>query len=195
MITKTFASRTALLLMLLALTSVNCNSAPEPARNHVIGSGGEDGPTPPEIRCAAAQGKDGQPIVRLKIRNIGAETIHILAGRGMPYELARDSNMLVILQGIHKPEPDVIYEPQGVPPTRPLAPGAGLVWDVPVGEKMLQDHYLRRPAPASLLHGMIHVRCEVGWGTIPTRPGQMSEDELFAWQRIEGYGPFDVVLP
>jgi hypothetical protein len=195
MMIKTFVSRAALVLILLALTGVDCNSAPEPVRNRVTGSAGEDGPTPPEIRCAAAQGKDGRPIVRFKVRNVGTETIHILAGRGMPYELARDSNMLVILQGVNKPEPGVIYELQPIPPTRPLAPGAGLAWDVPVGEKMLPDHYLLRPAPASLLHGMIHVRCEVGWGAIPTRPGQMSLDELFAWQRIESYGPFDLVLP
>lgn len=195
MITIAPALGTVFVLGVVAVTTTDCNSVREPVRNHFTGSADKDNPTPPEIRCTAAQTNDGQPIVRLQIRNVGTETIHILADRGMPYQLARDSNTLVIVQGINKPETDVVYEMAGVPSTRPLAPGRGLAWDVPVGRKMLQDHYLRRPAPASLQHGTIHVRCEVGWGPLPTRPDKMSLDEVLAWQRIEGYGPFDIVLP
>jgi hypothetical protein len=195
MSTMTPALGAAFMLGIVSLTSMGCNSAHEPVRNHIIGSADKDNLVPPEIRCTAAEPHDGQVIVRLQIRNVGTETIHILADPGMPYQLARDSNTLVIIQGINKPEADVVYEMAGVPSTRPLTPGRGLAWDVPIGSKMLQDHYLRRPAPASLQHGTIHVRCEVGWGPLPTRTDQMSLDEVLAWQRIEGYGPFDIVLP
>jgi hypothetical protein len=179
--------------IILALAS--CNTVSGPVENRAPGVGVDLGPTPPEIRCSTMPGKDAQPVVRLEIRNTGTETIHILADRGMPYQLAGDSNNLTILQGLNKPEPNAIYEMIGIPPTRPLAPGKGLAWNVPVGEKILQDHYLRRPAPASLLHGTIHVRCEVGWGVKPVRPDEMTLDNVLSWQRLQGYGPFDVVLP
>jgi hypothetical protein len=69
--------------------------------------------------------------------------------------------------------------------TRPLA-------------KMLRDHYGEQPASDALLHGIVHLRCDVGWGTTPitaaSRRG-MSIHQLLAWQQITRFGPFDAVLP
>lgn len=183
------------ILSTMMLSIINCSSVPGPVENHVTGSLAKVGPTPPEIHCSPGHNKDMESVVRLEIRNVGQDTIYILADLGMPYQLADNSNNLTIFQGLNKPEPNAIYEMAGVPPTRPLAPGKGLVWNVPLGERILQDHYLRRPAPVSLLHGTIHVRCEVSWGVTPVRPDEMTLEDVLAWQQIHGYGPFDVFLP
>jgi len=149
------------------------------------------------MRCAAIPAGDGGVVVRYEIRNVGSETIYILDGRRMPYVFARDPNTLVIFQGVNTPRLGSIYEFPRIALTRPLVPAATITGEVVLPPKQLHDHYYIHPTPPNLQHGTIQVRCEVGWGTTSiTNLDQVSMRELLVeWQKVVGYGPFEVVLP
>src|ERR1051325_10705287 len=82
----------------VAMLAVGCGTAPEPLRNHASGSPLK---ISPEVACMNAQTPDRYPIIRYQVRNISSETVYILDGDRMPYQIADDSNMLVILQGVN----------------------------------------------------------------------------------------------
>jgi hypothetical protein len=181
-----------LALVPTAVLAIGCGSAPGPLLNRTSGTPLH---TLPEVACTAASTADGRSIVRYQIRNIGPTTIYVLDGYRMPYQLARDANTLVILQGVNPPEPNVLYELPEIPPARPLPSGAVLAREVALGETLLRNHFDVKLAPTTLLHRTVHVRCEVGWGSTPLDTEHTSLRQLFTWQHITGYGPFDVVLP
>ena len=184
--------------VILMMLLFGCNSRSDRLRNKANVASENSAPIPPEIHCAAARTDEGVVIIRYHIRNAGTATIHILDGRRMPYQIARDPNTLIVLQGVNPPDPPgALYELPEIPLTRPLASGEVFTGEVALPTKMLRDHHTGlRPTPPTLLHGTIHIRCEAGWGATPiTAREHMTMSELFAWQQLTGYGPFDVVLP
>jgi len=198
MIAASLSQRTiALWLTLWVPGAVSCSSPHEAPSKPLEEAVRNEGPMLPEIHCAASPTQDRRIVVHYEIRNVSAESIHIVDNHRVPYQIARDLNTLVILHGINRPEPTVLYEME-VPLTRPLLPG-----EVVTGELMwpttgMRDHYRGRVTPANLLHGTIQVRCEVGWWVKPiTEADSVSKSllELLASQHVVGYGPFDVTLP
>ena len=189
----------ALVVMPLSMVASGCGAPPPPGvplHNERAERDREERPRPPEVLCSAGQSMDGHAIVRYLVRNVGRETLHVLDGSRMPYQIARDDHTLVILHGVNGPVPDHILVGVEIPLTRPLAPGEVFIGEARIGEPSLRNHYEARPAPPSLLHGPIRVRCEVGWGTTPIVEGrEPSIRQLLAWQQLAGDGPFDVVLP
>ncbi len=181
-----------------ALAATTCEPPREVLRNTATRRTEGTGLIPAEIRCAAEPTSDGRIIVRYQIRNVGLETIHILDGRHMPYQLALDPTTLVILHGVNPPEPGKLYNMIDIPLTRPLAAGQRFGGEVVLPTGTLRDHFRRHPIPASLAHGTIQVRCEVGWGVSPITAAnrlQMTMPRLLAWQQIARYGPISVTLP
>lgn len=184
-----------LLLGVSAGLATGCNSSSEPSLP-IAGTAAKPGMLPPELRCTAARTDDGQSVIRYEIRNVGSETIYIPNGRHMPYVFTRDPGTLVIMQGVNRPEPNVIYEMRQIALTRPLAPAGVLTGEVALPPKTLRDHFDAHPVPPTLQHGAIQVRCEAGWGTTAiTKRDQMSIHEFYTWQSTVSAGPFLVVLP
>ena len=182
-------------LALAALNAVGCNSTLDVAPLAARTASRPDTPIPPKIDCTAEPLDGGRTVVRYKIRNIGSTTIHIVDGRHMPYRIARNENTLVIFQGVNPPDPGTAYAITQIPLTRPLKSGEVVAGEVVLPTMTLRDHYGSYPTPASLLHGLIQVRCEVGWGITPiTEQTQISMRGLIAWQHVTGIGPFPVIL-
>jgi hypothetical protein len=184
-------------MVALALCAAGCNTTTDVARPGNTSPPRKDRLMAPEIQCSAKPAEGGRVIVRYEIHNAGAEPIHLIDSKRLPYQLA-DGSTLVILHGVNPPDPNRLYNAIEIPLTRPLAPGEHLTGEQALPAKVLRDHYGEQPAPGALLHGTIQVRCDVGWGTSPittaSRRG-MSIQQLLAWQQLTSFGPFDVVLP
>lgn len=151
----------------------------------------------PEIHCSATPAQDGRVVIRYEIHNAGTDPIHLIDGKRLPYQIV-DGTTLVILHGVNPPDPDRLYNMIEIPLTRLLASGERVTGEQTLPMKTLRDHYGEQAAPATLLHGTIQVRCDVGWSTTPitaaSRRG-MSIQQLLAWQQVASFGPFPVVLP
>lgn len=183
-------------LVVLALCTAGCNSTPQVSRPGDSSPSGKDRLMAPQIQCAAQSTSDGRVIVQFEIRNAGAEPIHVIDSKRLPYQIA-DGSTLVILYGINPSDPDRLYNLVEIPLTRPLAPGERITGEQALPVKTLHDHYGEQPAPDALVGGTIRVRCDVGWGGTPitasSRRG-MSIHQLLAWQQITSSAPFNVVL-
>jgi hypothetical protein len=192
----TRAARRATLALALALCPAGCNTATD-ARPGDTSPSRKDRLMAPELQCSAKPAEDGRVVVRYDIHNTGPEAIHLIDSKRLPY-LRADGSTLAVLHGINPPDPDRLYNAIEIPLTRPLAPGEHLTGELILPARMLRDHYGEQPAPDTLLHGTIQVRCDVGWGTSPitaaSRRG-MSITQLLAWQQLTSFGPFDVALP
>jgi hypothetical protein len=183
-------------LVVLTLCAAGCNSTPEVSRPGDSSPSGKDRLMARQIQCSAQPTSDGRVIVQFEIRNAGAEPIHVIDSKRLPYQIA-DGSTLVILYGIDPPDPDRLYNLIEIPLTRPLAPGERITGEQVLPVKMLRDHYGEQPAPDALVGGTIQVRCDVGWGSTPitasSRRG-MSIQQLLAWQQTASSAPFNVVL-
>jgi len=184
-------------MVVLALWAIGCSSTPDVPRPSDTSPSRKDRLMAPEIQCSAKPAEDGRVVVRYEIHNAGAEPIHLIDSKRLPYQVA-DGETLAILHGVNPPDPDRLYNMIEIPLTRPLAPGERLAGEQVLPVQVLRDHYGEQPTPAALLHGTLHVRCDVGWGTTPitaaSRRG-MSIQQLLAWQQITRFGPFAVALP
>src|ERR1043165_1086385 len=120
----------------------------------------------PDIQCSAKPADDGRVVVHYEIRNTGADPIHVIDSKRLPYQLI-DGAVLVILYGVTPPNPNRLYNLIEIPLTRPLAPGEQISGEQVLPATTLRDHYGEEAAPAALLHGRIQVRCDIGWGKTP----------------------------
>ena len=184
-------------VVVLALCATGCSPTPE------VSHPGEPSPTrkdrlmAPEIQCSAKPAEDGRVIVRYEIHNAGADALHVIDSKRLPYQLA-DGTTLVILYGVNPPDPNRLYNMIEIPLTRPLGPGERITGEQVMPLKSLRDHYGEQPVPDSLQHGTIQIRCDVGWGTTPITAASrrsMSIQQVLAWQQISHVGPFDVEVP
>lgn len=183
-------------LVVLALSGIGCTSTPDASRAR-DSSPRKDRVMAPEIRCSTKPADDGRVTVHYEIHNTGSEAIHVIDSKRLPYQIA-DGETLVILYGVNSPDPNRLYNMIEIPLTRPLAPGERIAGEQALPVALLRDHYGEQPAPGTLLHGTVHARCDVGWGTTPitaaSRRG-MSIQQVVAWQQVARSEPFDVVLP
>lgn len=182
---------------LVVLPATGCKPTPDVPHGDT-GPARKDRLMPPEIQCSTAPGDDGRVVVRYQVHNAGSQTLYLLDGKHMPYQIVAADGTLQILHGVNPPDPDKLYNLIEIPLTRLLGPGESFAGEAALPVKMLRDHYGERPAPAGLLHGTIRVRCEVGWGTTAITAAErnrMSIQQLLAWQQLVDSGPFDVVLP
>jgi hypothetical protein len=184
-------------LVVLALCAIGCNSTPDVSHPGDTSPSRKDRLMAPEIQCSSKPTDDGLVIVRYEIHNVGAEPIHLVDSKRLPYQLI-DGTTLVVLHGVNPPDPNRLYNMIEIPTTRPLAPGDRLSGEQTLPAKMLRDHYGELPAPDAVTRGAIRVRCDVGWGATPitaaSRRG-MSIQQLLAWQQLVQSDTFDVVLP
>jgi hypothetical protein len=183
--------------IVLALCATGCSSTPDAIPPGDTSPSRRDRLMAPEIECSAKPAGDGRVIVRYEIHNASAEPIHLIDSKRLPYQLV-DGSTLVILHGVNPPDPNRLYNMIEIPLTRPLAPSERLSGEQALPVTMLRDHYGEQPAPDALQHGIVHIRCDVGWGTTPitaaSRRG-VSIQRLLAWQQITSLGPFAVLLP
>ena len=184
-------------IVALALYATGCSSTQDVSAPGDTSPMRKDRVMAPDIQCSARTADDGRVVVHYEIRNTGAEPIHLLDSKRLPYQLS-DGSILVILHGVNPPDPNRLYNMIEIPSTRPLAPGERIVGEQVLPVTVLRDHYGEQPAPEALRHGTIQVRCDVGWGTTPItaalRRG-MSIQQLLAWQQITRSGALEVVLP
>jgi hypothetical protein len=184
-------------MVMLALCAAGCNAPPEVSRPGDSSPSRKDRLMAPEIQCSATPADNGQVIIRYEIHNAGAEPVHLIDSKRLPY-LVADGSTLTILHGVNPPDPNRLYNMIEIPLTRPLAPGERISGQQVLPARLLHDHYGEQPAPDALLHGTIRVRCDVGWGATPitaaSRRG-MTIQQVLAWQQLISFGPFDAVLP
>jgi hypothetical protein len=184
-------------IVALAVCATGCNATPDASHPSDMSLARKDRLMAPEIHCSATPAPDGHVVIRYEIHNAGTDPIHLIDSKRLPFQII-DGTTLVILHGVNPPDPNRLYNAIEIPPTRPLAPGERITGEQALPVKTLRDHYGEQAAPAALLHGTIHVRCDVGWGTTPITTASsrgMSIQQLLAWQQVASFGPFPVALP
>jgi hypothetical protein len=191
----------ALWLALSAVCSAACGSGSEGSHGAKKETATDLASSTPEVRCEATSMLDeGTHLIRYQIRNDTSATIHIVDSRIVPYELIREADFLVILHGIHdfNPRQTMRTFHAMVPVTRPVLPGETFAGHAVWPKRIMRDHYSGELTPASLLHGTIRVRCEVGWWATPiTEANRASRSfyEVLDSQQLAGHGPINVTLP
>ncbi|WP_428261227.1 hypothetical protein [Haliangium sp.] len=144
---------------------------------------------------AAGPGTDAHT-VHWSVENIGDTPVHVLHNKRMPYVLRRDSSLL-LLHGVHPPDPDKDYNIIEIPTTVELASKARLEGDVALVPLALRDHY-GEAQPGAPLTGKVEVRFAVGWGETPILEGERhrySIQALLDWQTVTESEPLVVTLP
>lgn len=140
-------------------------------------------------------------MVRVAIKNVSEEPLHIFDSPRMPYVLEQEGE-LVILYGVNPPDPNVEYFMIEIPATRLLPAGAEVTDVVRLTPLHLGNHYSlpRERNPAVTRHGEVTVHCEVGWGRTPILPAQEEQtvrniQQLMAWQALSRAKPIPVQFP
>jgi hypothetical protein len=140
-------------------------------------------------------------MVRVTIKNVADEPLHIFDSPRMPYVLEQEGD-LVILYGVNPPDPNVEYFMVEIPTTRLLAPGAEVEDVVGLAPLHLGDHYSlpRERNRAVTRHGEVTVHCEVGWGRTAILPAPEEQtvhniEQLMTWQALSRAEPVQVQFP
>jgi hypothetical protein len=134
--------------------------------------------------------------VHWTIENTGDSTLHILKNARMPYVLPMDSSLL-LLHGVHPPDPDKDYNIIEIPTTVPLASKGRLEGRVVLVPLRFHDHY-GEEQPGEEWHGEVTVRFQVGWGKTPISDGERHRyniQSMLDWQNLAGSEAVVVSLP
>lgn len=153
------------------------------------------------VRCTPLIGDDGAVAVHVSIENVSDATLHIFDSQRLPYVLEEDDDLL-ILYGVHPPEPHRDYFMIEIPSTTPLPPGARIADAVSLTPLYLGDHYSlprERNTPVTK-HGTVMVRCAVGWGETPILPRPEEQhvhdiQDLLTWQELSRSTAIQVEFP
>lgn len=103
---------------------------------------------------------------------------------------------MLVLHGVHAPDPEVDYTFIEIPLTQPLAPGAAWQASVPLSPLILADHY-QKSRTAPVLKGAVTIHFHLAWGSTPILPADrahLSVEQLLAWQNWAIAETFEVML-
>jgi hypothetical protein len=150
-----------------------------------------------ELSCAQNSVDPKRPYILVRLHNRTPETIHIFNSPRLPYFILQEDGSLLLLFGVHPPDPEIDYGMIEIPITRPLFPGETACWQVSLTLVVLRDHYEAALEPAGLL-GSIRVVVQAGWGATPITPEQRHQTniyELLAWQKLVSCQMGEVTFP
>src|SRR6185503_20523718 len=106
---------------LLSFIANGCGSASESLGNtDVENTTRVESSVSPRVRCSIDSLSPDSFRITYEIYNSLQDTIHVMGGKNLPYQLARNTNTLVILHGIHAFEPNRLPHIVEIPVTRPL---------------------------------------------------------------------------
>ena len=137
---------------------------------------------------------DGSLRLQLDVENTASDTLHIFDSARMPYLILQADGSLLVLHGVHAPDPDIDYPLIEIPLTQPLAPGAPWQASVPLSPLVLADHYAASRS-GTVLAGPVTVHFQLAWGTTPILHAdhvRLSIAELLAWQNLAAAEPLTV---
>ena len=105
-----------------------------------------------DLTCVIDRDQPDRPSLSIELFNGLSETIHIFDSPRMPYFILQDDGTLLILHGVHAPNPEIDYGMIEIPLTRPLQPGASVSWQIDLVPLNLKNHYEAEREPADI-HG------------------------------------------
>lgn len=137
---------------------------------------------------------DGSLRLQLDVENTASDTLHIFDSARMPYLLLQEDGSLLVLHGVHAPDPDIDYPLIEIPVTQALAPGIRWETSVALAPLILADHY-QKSGTVAVLKGAVTVHFHLAWGRTPIRPAdrvRTSITALLAWQNWAAAEPLTV---
>jgi hypothetical protein len=152
---------------------------------------------PLQVTCTGVAQAEGDALLQYRIENTSGMTLHIFNSPRMPYILLQEDGSLLVLQGVHAPDPDLDYCMIEIPITRPIQAGEVATQQVNLVPLYLKNHYEEERLPTEF-HGTVTVYCHVGWGETPILASErhkLSINSLLAWQHIAKAAAIEVRLP
>jgi hypothetical protein len=152
---------------------------------------------PLKVICLITAETPGHTSLYYQIKNVSTALVHVFDSPRMPYIFIQEDGSLLVLHGVHPPDPDLDYYGIEIPITRPLPPGEVMECKVSLTPLYLKNHYEEEREPADL-HGQVIVHCNVGWGERPILISErhtLSIEMLLAWQHIAHAEAVRVYLP
>ena len=152
---------------------------------------------PLQVICSFVAGAPGHASLQYRIENTSGMILHIFNSPRMPYILLQADGSLLVLHGVHAPDPNLDYYAIEIPITQPIQPGEMVEHQVSLVPLYLKNHYEEQRLPTEL-HGTVTVHCHVGWGETPILASErhkLSIHMLLVWQHIAKAEAIEVRLP
>jgi hypothetical protein len=146
------------------------------------------------LNCTLVDADSG--LLRCVAQNKSDAPIHVFDSSRLPYLIEQKDRSLLVLHGLHAPDPHTSYMIINIPPTQAVAPGAEFTFEIGLRDTPWTDHYTRSAKETGLGERLVIPR--LAWLPEPIpedKVGEITIHRVVEAQQLVEAPPIKVDLP